>query len=586
MRTRLIVIYLIGILSLSSCLRSCNSIVTSVNSSYTPSYDNTVPEWVQGLKTHDLIEISSDNDFITQGWTGNGTASNPFIIEGIIIRAEYSCVMITNTTKYFEIRRCLFTHEEPSMGSGSALLFRNVTNGHVTGCYINETIIGILSLNSTNCQFTNNIVFGNQFYALDFEEYGQDILIANNTIHDVNFGISFNYESTNVTIRDNHIYDCYQGAYLMDAQSCNILHNRILRNNIGIVLTRGSCIIANNSIYGNDATGIHINSGNASNTVYGNFIGWNANHNAQDDSNSTIWDDGLGIGNSWSDYNGSGQYPIPGTSGSYDRWPSVLLDSNLPVVDSPPDLDYEYGSGHHIISWNTSDEFPLTYQILRNGQVIEEGTWASNIITITVDALLPGTYSLMLRLWDAEGNFASDSVSVRVSEASPPTINHPADIEYVAGTVGHNITWTPEDDSPESYEIFMNGTLLSSGEWNGSEIVVSVDGYGIGLYNFTLVVTDVLNQETTDSVFVSVVSPSTEPSGDDFSFVLFLLGVGVLGFVVTFSILYLSTPFIQRFRKKDVLEDKDEISTALDEIKPDPSEAESDTGNLANSDTD
>ena len=156
----------------------------------------------------------------------------------------------------------------------------------------------------------------------------------------------------------------------------------------------------------------------------------------------------------------------------------------------------------------------------------------------------------------------------------------------MVGTAGHNITWTPLDESPESYEIFMNGILLSSGEWNGSEIIVFVDGYDIGLYNFTLIVRDVLNQGAADSVLVSVVPPPTGPSDNAFLFILFLLGVGVLGFVVTFSILYVSTPFIQRFRKKDVLEDKDEISTALDEIKPDPSEADSDIENLSNSDND
>lgn len=584
MRAQLIITCLIGILLLSSCLHSCDSVAAPVNSDHITSSVNVVPEWLQELQPHNIIEIFSDNDFVDQGWAGSGTESDPIIIEGIMIRAEYTCVLIWNTTKYFEIRRCLFTHKEHSMGGGSAIIFRNVTNGHVTGCYINETIYGILSFNSTNCQFTNNIVFGNEWGAISFEEYGQDILVANNTIHDTTYGLLLNYESNNLTIRDNHIYDCYTGAYLVDAQCCNILRNRIWRNNFGMVLRRGCSIITNNSIYGNDAIGIYIISGNASNDIYGNFIGWNANHNAQDDSNSTRWDDGLGNGNIWSDYNSSGQYPIYGTSASYDRWPLLLEDTKIPTIDSPPDLDYEFGCTNKAIRWNTDDDFPFDYQLLWNGQLINEGTWIEGIFAVAVDTLPPGTYSLLLRLWDAQGNLAADSVSIHVAEAIPPIVDHPSDIEYVAGDIGHNITWAPEDDYPSAYEIFINGTLFSSGYWNGSEIIVNVDGFDIGLYNVTLIVFDAPGQKANDSVFVKVIAPPTNTTSSGFMFALFLAGVGIIGFVVTFSILYAATPYLQRIRTKTVLDDKDEISEAMDEIKAEAGKNESQSEDVPDSD--
>ncbi|MGY5872402.1 MAG: NosD domain-containing protein [Candidatus Thorarchaeota archaeon] len=569
MRNRPLIIFLVVTLFLNTNIQSCNAALTILTSNHMASSDSVLPEWFQELQEHETFRISSDDDFVDQGWAGNGSESNPFIIEGLVFRTEFYSIAVEDTTKHFEIRRCLFTNIDPHIDN-QALIFQNVTNGRVTNCFINETFAGIILGDSTDCQFTDNIVFGNFFGAI-FIEGGLGILIANNTIHDAGFGISL-IETTDFTIQDNRIYECYRGMFLLDVQSCTILGNMIWRNTYGIDLTRGNSTIMNNTIYGNTEIGIRVSTGIASNMIYGNHIGWNGVQNAEDNSISTIWDDTMGIGNNWSDYSGTGQYPIPGSASSYDQWPLILVDNVVPVVDSPIDVDFEFGCTGQSVSWSTSDEFPLIYQILRGEDLVETGTWTGQIITMPLDELLPGTHSLMLQLWDAQGNYAMDQVSVYVLEAEPPVINHPSDIEYVVGDTGYNITWIPEDAYPDHYEIFINVTLYKSGDWNGSEILVFVDGHDIGLYNFSLVVYDSPGQTSIDVVFVSVLAHSSEPPPDYFGFVLFLLGIGMVGFIITFSILYTSTPFLKRFKGESDSEDDAEILAALEEFVIDKNE--------------
>ena len=45
-----------------------------------------------------------------------------------------------------------------------------------------------------------------------------------------------------------------------------------------------------------------------------------------------IWDDGFSRGNYWSDYTTPPYYEIPGTAGSYDRYPSVIVDIYAPLI--------------------------------------------------------------------------------------------------------------------------------------------------------------------------------------------------------------------------------------------------------------
>ena len=96
------------------------------------------------------------------------------------------------------------------------------------------------------------------------------------------------------------------------------------------------------------------------------------------------------------------------------------------------------------------------------------------------------------------------------------------------GESGNSITWSPSDDHPESFTIYQNGTVIASGPWDGSPITVEVDGLSPGVYNYTLVVTDVGGNTVTDTVLIAV----RDVGGTILILVLFGAGIAVVMIVV------------------------------------------------------
>ncbi|MFW9845444.1 MAG: hypothetical protein ACFFD6_01745, partial [Candidatus Thorarchaeota archaeon] len=84
------------------------------------------------------------------------------------------------------------------------------------------------------------------------------------------------------------------------------------------------CMIMFNTLFNNADIGLALGELASSNKVHGNLIGWNNESNARDDGTLNSWDDGIGIGNGWSDYSGTGVYVIPGSAESMDHFPTLI----------------------------------------------------------------------------------------------------------------------------------------------------------------------------------------------------------------------------------------------------------------------
>jgi hypothetical protein len=94
------------------------------------------------------------------------------------------------------------------------------------------------------------------------------------------------------------------------------------------------------------------------------------------------------------------------------------------------------------------------------------------------------------------------------TDRTAPTINHPDDLEFVEGSTNQNITWVPTDDNPTTYEVSVNGTVVDSGSWtSGSPIVLEWDDFEAGVYDCTITVYDIGNNNAMDSVTVTVTAP-------------------------------------------------------------------------------
>ena len=236
-----------------SYIDSPNSVYNHrIAKSFTPSYDEALP-----------IHISNNSDFANQAvanlWEGNGSVSDPYIIEGLnITTMEASAIRIVNTTVFFEIAGCFI------LGGIVGILLENVTHAKVWNTTIRYSeSSGILVSESNNVKVTNNTIVGmggtdsSGLYSLG-SNYCE---FSNNTIEAVlGWDILIDY-SHNCSITDNYLITAFHdGIRLRDSSENNITLNEITHSRLsGIKLGNShKCRIEQNIIEYSDGDGISI----------------------------------------------------------------------------------------------------------------------------------------------------------------------------------------------------------------------------------------------------------------------------------------------------------------------------------------
>lgn len=263
------------------------------------------------------IRITSDSDFLAQGWPGSGTSVNPFIIEGLEIEHSSHCIEISNTQSRFIIRDCRLVI---SGLAACIYLYRveygdifqnNITGPSWTGFGVrldecNGTLIHynyllqrISLTTSTQCEISNNI----------FEERGQIQLLYSDAI----------------TISNNSMIGIGTDI-LVDASSNNIIDSNLLnQSQVRLQGDSYSNQLIENTITFNNQIGLEIQPDCSNNTISWNTLAFNSPSNTVDGGTSNTFDY-----NYYSDYKGPDwnldgigdtPHPIPGVAGSVDLHP-------------------------------------------------------------------------------------------------------------------------------------------------------------------------------------------------------------------------------------------------------------------------
>jgi hypothetical protein len=195
----------------------------------------------------------------------------------------------------------------------------------------------------------------------------------------------------------------------------------------------------------------------------------------------------------------------------------TVVDLTPPAIEELDDYTYVVDTTGNTLVWTANDRNPNSYEVYRNDSLIISLGWDGNPITIDIDGLGLGIYNYTIRVIDIDDNFATDTVWVSVVvDETPPTIDDPPDTYYQVGTPGHNLTWTPEDEFPDHYEIFRNGTSIEEDYWHSDDenITISIDDLPEGVYNFTIIVYDDGGNNVTHTIWVEVVDDTTAPTID------------------------------------------------------------------------
>lgn len=274
---------------------------------------------------HSPIVIDGDVSLVeqaaTEGWPGNGTMSNPYVIEGIEIQSATTCISINSVLqKQLTIKGCLLW--TTSKYSGISLRIYNSSNIGVESCVVHTGLEGISAFLSTNLWGQGCGVFDAGF--------GINASACNNTwiqnclLTNCTFGVT-SVCGFQVNVFDSRIFNStvgimFQFSYYTVIQNCTVVSNE---RGIDADEHCQNWYILECAVLNNTEFGIKVGSGSNNVTVIHNQIGWNG-FNAQDDGLLNYWDQGSGTGNAWSDYSGTGVYVIQGTAGSVDHFPTLL----------------------------------------------------------------------------------------------------------------------------------------------------------------------------------------------------------------------------------------------------------------------
>jgi parallel beta-helix repeat protein len=198
--------------------------------------------WYQDLRINNNSEFADTAAFF--GWAGDGSAGNPYVIEGLTIDAGglgYG-IYIGNTTANFIIRNCSI---ENSTGNSNQY-FRNS---------------GIYLYNATNGTIENNDIKSCDGNGINIE-YSLDIVVTDNTVrYNEMSGIYTGYYS-NITISDNTAsFNNWSGVWLWSTWESLVINNTCSNNTDGITLEWTDNIsIIDNTCANNTDDGIYVTS--------------------------------------------------------------------------------------------------------------------------------------------------------------------------------------------------------------------------------------------------------------------------------------------------------------------------------------
>jgi len=234
------------------------------------------------------ILITSDDDFVTQGYPGFGTVEEPYVIEDkIITRQGFPgyCIEIYNTTAHFVIQNC--TLSGASADDPAAIYLSNVTNARINDNICSSSYSGISLVQSNGNVIANN--------TCEFNTHGVTLFKSNSTMMNNNtcmfndeFGISLENTEHNILTFNNCTFNDDSGISIENSQNNAVENNELNHNTVfGVYIVASSFNnLTSNFCNDNSGSGIHFVT-STNNNIISNTACFNSYHGIAltDDSN-------------------------------------------------------------------------------------------------------------------------------------------------------------------------------------------------------------------------------------------------------------------------------------------------------------
>lgn len=147
-------------------------------------------------ESHTPISISSNTEFynliISEGWEGDGSYSNPYIINGLSITGSGTLIEIRYTDVHFQISNCLLTDGD------NGIEFDEVSNGDIVDCTITNNAQDGINLYESNSITIEKNDFDNNSWRGLLTYHSTELNIHDNTFSDNGwYGIDLRYSPNN-----------------------------------------------------------------------------------------------------------------------------------------------------------------------------------------------------------------------------------------------------------------------------------------------------------------------------------------------------------------------------------------------------
>jgi len=403
------------------------------------------------------IEILSDDDFVSQGWPGEGTHEDPYVIEDLCILTYWSepCgILVRDTRANFTIRNCTFFDYDDTV-DGTGIHLWNVTGGLI----LNSTFtLGLNGVYVQNCSSS---------------------VLANSTITQYSDAVRVE-DSTDLTIVQNTLTSNQVAMNLLSADFSVVRNNTLTSNTWGLIL------------------------GNQCNNVTVSWNDFNNTNNAQDDGvqniiNENYYADYSGIDGNYDGF-GDTPYSLLGTAGSEDPRP-LILPMKEPFITwsiAPSDVTIQY-----------YEFLYMDLEAVSYGELA--GYWVNNTAIVTIDGngvltniteIPAGKYALEVRCLDHYGHYCSAVFMLTVLDsAGPEWIQEPVDqIVEVGEPFAYDLNAT---DFSGIHTWWLNDTGRFS--VNSEGIVVANILLPVGIYHIRVSVNDTLGHILSGTIRIDVV---------------------------------------------------------------------------------
>ena len=329
LKKRVSIIIVLGIFFAISSIYYCNPCLKATFKEKSADYSGDITLDRENLK----ISATSGKIHIDNNWTaaknagictGEGTYSDPYVIEDLVINGESSgsCILIENSDVFFRIEDCNLYNSGDYPTAG--IFLNNTNNGLLIDNDCSSNGSGISLQNSNNNTISGNIASYNNYTGILFSSGDYNTVSENTACYNGFYGIHLLWGTYNNISGNIFSYNSQMGIRLwMFGVHDNLITANILKENQGY--------------------GIVFDSG-YNNTIFLNCLIDNG-LNAYDGGSNNLWDNGT-VGNYWSNYTGSdangdgiGDVPydnIMGSAGSQDNFP--LMKCPLPVQDDNGDV--------------------------------------------------------------------------------------------------------------------------------------------------------------------------------------------------------------------------------------------------------